>query len=232
MKTCDLDFLKNVQVPLKTSSYTPILHQDIIQEFEEQAYKNNFDIKYRDYSYDRGGQKMISKFGIEYDNNPELGIQVAIANSYDKSMSAKIAVGAIVWICSNGMISSSDYMTVRKHTGMADIIVNNKLTEYIGRFNEEFMAVNSDKIQLETIDITRKTASELVGRMFMDDKIINATQLSIVKDQMYHSNNFKDMTAWSMYNWVTEALKQNNHSMNYIDSHIKFHRFMKENVLV
>lgn len=232
MKVCDLEFLSNVVVPQKTNSYTPILHKDIINEFEEQAYKNNFNITHRDYSYDRGGQKMISRFGIVHEDSQDMGIQVAIANSYDKSMSAKIAVGAIVWICENGMISSSDYMAIRKHTGMADIIVNNKLSEYIGRFDEEFKKVNSDKLRLQEIEINRQTSSELIGRMFLDDKIINATQLSIIKDEMYHSNNFKEMTAWSMYNWVTEALKRNNHSMHYIDSHIKFHRFITKNVLV
>ena len=76
------------------------------------------------------------------------------------------------------------------------------------------------------LSITKQ--SELLGRLFVEEKILDSQQLSIVKSEIEDpSFNYgvDPDTAWMFYNNVTHALKKT-HPRNWMDHQSKFHSFM------
>jgi hypothetical protein len=83
------------------------------------------------------------------------------------------------------------------------------------------------------ITLSIKEQAELIGRLFIDEKLINVEQLSCVKNEIevpsYNYNADKD-NAWTFYNHVTMALKKS-HPRNWLSDQQKFHEFMTTSVL-
>jgi len=67
-----------------------------------------------------------------------VGFRVIVVNGYDGSSSFKFYHGAIDFFCTNGMVTGSYNMTVKRHTsGFSIPNLTNKLTESISTFYKE-----------------------------------------------------------------------------------------------
>lgn len=221
----DLVKIKEIPLPAKTDSYSPVAHADIIESVYEQLDKANLVVKSSNVKFARNGQQMIGTMAIEsYDS--EMGFKIALRNSYDKSMSVGFASGGNVWVCSNGSISG-DIKLVRKHTGLVNQEIKLKIIESINAFEPALEELIVDREKLKTVELSKRLQAELVGRMFLEQDIITSTQINIIKREMDFSEHFKDNTLWSLYNWTTESLKQS-HPSSYIEDHVKVHKFLTE----
>ena len=81
---------------------------------------------------------------------------------------------------------------------------------------------------LQEIALTKEQYAELRGRLYIIDKIIIPTQLSIISKEIDQPTfkDFEDLNAWSLYNHVTYSLK-NSHPSTYLDQHTEFHNFIE-----
>jgi hypothetical protein len=219
----------DVEIPLSTISYAPISHREIIDGIKEQLDIKGFKILTSNYKCNGSGTKVIGYYGIEHTDS-EIGIMMAFRNSYDKTMSAGIAIGGQVWICENGMISG-DISLIRRHTGAASKIVNNKIIESIDTFETSFKSIIEDRDRMKSDSITKKTCAELLGRMYIEEKMITSTQLDIIKQELDFSKDFKGGTVWDFYNNCTESLKESN-VYNYMKDHINVHNFIKKELIL
>jgi hypothetical protein len=217
-----------IPVPAKTLSYSPISHGEIIEGIKEQLDIKGFKIKTTNYHANHEGTKLIGYYGIEHTDS-ELGIMIAFRNSYNKTMSAGLAIGGQVWICSNGIVSG-DISLIRKHTGAAISVVKNKIIDSINEFDISFNSIIADRNLMKERDITKKTCSELLGRMYIEEKMITSTQLDIIKNELYYSKDFTNDTVWDFYNNITESLKTSTLN-NYLGDHVKVHNFIKKELL-
>lgn len=220
--------LLEVPVPNKTLTYSPISHREIIEGIKEQLDIKGFKIKTSNYKANHEGTKLIGYYGIEHTDS-ELGIMMAFRNSYNKTMSAGLAIGGQVWICENGVISG-DISLIRKHTGAASSIVKNKIINSINEFDISFNSIIADRNLMKERDITKKICSELLGRMYIEEKMITSTQLDIIKNELYYSKDFTNDTVWDFYNNITESLKTSTIN-NHLSDHVKVHNFIKKELL-
>jgi hypothetical protein len=62
----------------------------------------------------RQGNQLFALLNFKKDHN-ELGLSVAFRNSYDRSMSIGLAIGASVFICDN-LALNGDIAVMKKHT--------------------------------------------------------------------------------------------------------------------
>ena len=92
------DFLFNVPLPIKTDSYSPVSHKNIIEATYEQLDKHNLVVNNEFFNIDKEGRKLIGGLDIIHPDVPHLGMRLALRNSYDKSMSVAFAAGAVAWI--------------------------------------------------------------------------------------------------------------------------------------
>lgn len=218
-----IEQLDTIAPPIRTASYSPILHRDLAEAVLDLAHKQGFKNRNANYDIARDGNIMRGIFAFEGDD-PEMDMQVGILNSYDKSKTVTIGLGSQVFICQNGMVSA-DYILKRKHTGSVVLDVLNMIDESLKKLYDEYRRNIEVKEILTKVEITKVEYSQLIGKMFLNDGIITSTQLNIVKREFEGSKLFPEPTAWSMYNHVNQALKSG-HPADYISQHIGLHQFM------
>lgn len=224
-----LDALSAVPAPEQTNTYKPILHKDLDLLTKDLLQKNNYDLKDTTYLTARNGQQAIGKYNINFGGDKEMGLMIAWNNSYDKTTTVKYAIGANVFVCSNGMVAGDMGAYKHRHSGDVQVITPQMIEDYIKTSADTFAQMVKDRERMKEISITKKTCAELIGRMFVDDQIITVNQLSVIKNEIikpsfdYGIEN----TAWNLMNDVTHALKQS-HPQHWMKQHIDTYKFMKE----
>ena len=86
------EFLFNVPLPMKTYSYSPFSHKNIIEATYEQLDKYNLIVNNEFFNINGDGRKLIGGLDIIHSDVPHLGMRLAFRNSYDKSMSVAFSL--------------------------------------------------------------------------------------------------------------------------------------------
>ena len=220
--------LNMITWPSFESSYTPISHSNVLDMLREEGDKNNLVLSNLKMIGNNSGTKLLGIMDVIGDDL-NYGMRVAFRNSYDKSIPFGLALGAVVFICSNSVIAGEvNYR--RKHVGDAITDTKEYISEGLKYIKETYIKSIKDADRLSGIGITAPVAYELIGKMFIEEEIINSMQLNIVKDQLLNSQNFTpitahNFTAWDLYNAVTESLKKS-HPATYIADHANLHQLM------
>lgn len=222
------DFLLNQPVPYDTRTYKAFENKAIIENTLEGIERSGFKLKNELYYANNKGTQCLGRYGIELTDS-KIGVQIAFHNSYDKVLSLKYAVGEVVFICTNGSVSGSDGSFKSKHSGDIQLITPMKMEEFIYKSADKFQNILQRKQRFQEIEISKKTCAELVGRMFVEEEIINTTQLSIIKKEIDNpSFNYDvDNTLWNFWNHCTYAM-QETHPKDYIDKSLKLYNLFEE----
>jgi len=225
--------LCNADLPLHGKTYTVIPHRSIIDHTEHLLRENNFIIKKKTFKSNTNAKIAQGIYQIVSTQDPDMGMMFAWTNSYDKSTRFQCGIGAYVFVCNNGMIHGDMATFARKHTGSADIEVQNQISSQVKYAKKHFNQLIHDKNQFKSQNLSKKEQSELVGRLFIEEEIIDATQVSTIKREMNKPSfnyNCNINSAWSFYNHVTHALKTS-HPRSWMTGQQKFHKFMTTELL-
>lgn len=219
MKVTKTD-LKTIPVPEKTTTYTPIPHAKIIKLIKKAVKK--YDLVIMDEKYALTSNKAVAlgkiTFVGEYvDVNPQL----AWLNSYNKTRAFKIAVGAEVFICSNGMVIG-DLKMNRKHTGDAMTQVAEMIDTVIQGIIKFSKSIHKDVQSMKYNKMNEEDAAKILGELFLSN-VLTSAELNKIKKELHNSNNFNQLdnamfSLWDMYNHITEVTK-NCHPTKYIEKH-------------
>ena len=233
------DYLVNSPLPNHGNTYTVIPHKTIIKHTHDLLTSNGFEIERELYRSNMNAQVAQGIYHIKSvndqlrDNEDDIGIMFAWTNSYDKSTRFQCAIGGYVFVCLNGLVSGDMANFARKHTGNADAEVQVQISSQIKHAGKFFTKLCMDKDSMRQVKLPIKDQAELLGRLFVDDDLLDATQLSCVKNEIakpsYHYNADQE-NAWTFYNHVTLALKKS-HPRTWMSDQQKFHDFMTANVL-
>lgn len=218
--------LSLVPVPEKTRTYMPISHIDLDSLIRETIDKNNFQIQSTEYLTAKQGNQSIGKYNLTYGGDPDMGLMIASQNSYDKTTTVKFAIGGHVFVCSNGMVMGDMGAYKHKHAGSVQELTPTTIEEYIKNADDIFQKMIISKNRMKEIEVTKKTCAELVGRMFVEERIITPNQLSVVREEIikpsfdYGTKN----TLYNLYNDCTYAVKES-HPMYWLSNHIAINDF-------
>lgn len=221
-------FLLDIEKPQITRSYAPIEHRVFITEIQEQLDKQGLKICDKKYSTNGKGTVLTGEYGIcHVDNTDEEAIMsIGFQNSYNKTMKAGLYSGMLVLVCKNGMYTRKQGgVYQRKHTGTALQDLRAQIVTTIENTQNGFQALVEEREAMKVMNLSKQTIATLVGDMYLNEGIINSTQLQIIKREMQYSEVFKGNTAWNMFNWVTESIKIS-HPANYIKAHLKAHTYI------
>jgi hypothetical protein len=234
----DKDYLVRAALPNYGDTYTVISHQYVINTTKQMLANSGFVIEKETYIANRNARvaqgiyyiRPINSNDKDIQNETELGMMFAWTNSYDKSTKFQCAVGARVFVCSNGMLCGEiDF--ARKHTGSADVEVRTQISNQLKRAELAFKDIIKDVNALKQAPLSQKKQAELMGRLFVND-MLGPRQMQIVKQEMDKpSYNYGDReNAWAFYNHVTHALKTT-HPRSWLSDTKNFHDFMSAEVL-
>jgi len=220
------DILINAHVPAETRTYKPISHQQLIDLTLESIHQAGFTLDKETYSAARDGQVANGRYTISNVADSEMQLQIGWQNSYDKSMSVKFAIGTRILVCSNGCVSGDYGAFRRKHVGEVQTFTPSAITEYIKQSGEVFTRIQSDRESMKNIEVTKRATAELIGRMIIEQDIIESTQLNIIRREIDNPsfNYGAPGSMWELYNYTTYAMKQI-HPSNWMNNHKKAHSF-------
>lgn len=219
-------------IPARTISYSPIAHATFLDTLRLKLNEGGYNVAGQRMYVNGAGTKLVGFYDVERigETVPDdfaFRMSIGFKNSYDKSMTAALVVGATVIICGNGMISGDLISFRRKHTGTAPEELQQKMQEAILSMNSSFLRLISDAEIMKNYELTRKQKAEILGVMYFEKEIVTPTQLSIVKKELNTSPNFSGNTLWDLYNNVTESLKRS-YPLRFVEDHIRLHDFMSD----
>ena len=227
------DFLVAAPLPNHGKTYTVIPHKDVIETTKTLLNISGFTITKELYRANMNAKVAQGVYHLASTKDEEMGMMFAWTNSYDKSTRFQCAVGAFVNVCSNGMLCGDMANYARKHTGKADHDIHTQISSQIKSADKYFDKLIDDKNNMRKIFLPKKQQAELVGRLFLDEEIIDASQVSVIKAEMkdpsYHYS--ADLNnAWTFYNHVTHSFKKS-HPRTWMSDQVKFHEFMTAELL-
>jgi Domain of unknown function (DUF932) len=221
-------FLTSVPLPKETKSYSPVPHKVVIETILEEMDKANIKVVSENYISGRDGKQAEMHYQLA-GGDKEMAIRLIAHNSYDKTMPLRVALGAHVFICRNGMVVGDMGTFKRKHTGSVLEDFKQDMGMHIERAGETFKRMRKDRERMKEIEMTKRTTSELMGRLFLEEAIITSTQLNIIKREIENpSFNYGiEGSLWNDYNAVTVALRDSIPSQN-MKQHIQLHEFIQK----
>ena len=226
--SCSADYLAAAKFPNHGSTYTVIRHKFLIDASRSLLKTHGFDIVNEEYKATGDCNIAQGIYHIKSQQDPELGMMFAWTNSYNKQIRFQCGIGAYVFVCNNGMVAGDMSTYARKHTGNADSEAFNQIMSQIKNANKHYTKLVNDKEAMKNVSLSSKEQAELVGRLFIEEELLDSSQVSCIKKEMnkpsYNYNIGQD-TGWAFYNHVTHALKMS-HPRSWMSDQQKFHEFM------
>ena len=228
-------------IPWNNGTYTPISNMFIMEMINSKLRNAGLVVRNEEFKAARNKEGLVKGVIGSYDistPDSDFGQRVMFRNSYDKSMSFAFVAGMVVWICTNGCIKG-EYQYKRVHRGVIMEETSTTQEAIIENINGGFQMLQASfektSVQLrelQHLEISPTESYDILGKLFFEQQVISITQLSTIKREFEHSNNFrhlgdKDFTAYDLYNHITESLKQS-HPLTYINDHIKTHALFEE----
>lgn len=220
--------IKSIPLPQHGKSYTVISHEHVINETKLHLGNEGLEITKEIYKSTLDGQVVQGIYHLNTAADPEIGMMFAWSNSYNKLLRFKCAIGARVFVCSNGMISGDIANYNRKHIGSSAVAeVTNSIKGQIDNASKYYAQLVEDKEYLKTVTLSSKDSASVLGRLFADENLLTLTQVGQVKREMdkpSYTYNAAPNSAWTLYNHITLSLKDS-HPLQYLSNHQKVHDF-------
>lgn len=220
------DILLNATVPTETRTYKPVTHQQLIDLTLKSIDDAGFKLDKEMYSAARDGGVANGRYTISNVADSEMQLQIGWQNSYDKTMSLKFAIGTRILICSNGCVSGEYGAFKKRHKGDIQDFAPHAITEYIKYAGDVFSLMQMERDRMKQVELNKRTTAELIGRMFIEDQIIQSTQLNIIKKELdaptydYGAPG----SLWELYQYTTYSMKGLHPSL-WMESHVNAHSF-------
>ena len=176
------ELLINAELPQQTKTYKPISHQQLMDLTLESIHSAGFELGTELYSSARAGNVANGRYTIKNVADSEMELQIGWQNSYDRSMSLKFAIGTRILVCSNGCVSGDYGAFKRKHQGEIQTFTPTAITEYIKQAGDAFTKMQAEREVMKNREVTKRTSAELIGRMIIEENIIESTQLNIIRE--------------------------------------------------
>jgi hypothetical protein len=201
---------KDAVIPALTETYSPVAHSELIYLLEKQLGADGYEVKNNFVQQSYNGEQIFGTMSLRKETGiagDDLAQTMAYQNSYNKRLPIRLVSGGRVFICSNGMIVG-DIITFRKHTGDVFPALKEMIKIAIVRMEEDFEKTQRDVLVMKETELTTTLAAELIGRMFVEERILNSNEVNEVARQLRKPKfeEFKANTLWSLYNHATYAL--------------------------
>lgn len=216
-------------IPEETRTYKPVTHGQLMELTEKALNEVGFIIDTEHYTSARGGMVANAKYTIANLRDPEMQLQIAWQNSYNKSLSLKFAIGAKVFICGNGSVSGDMGSFKKKHQGTVQEFTPAAITEYIKRAGDVFKRMQKERDIMKTVELDNHTIGSIVGRAFLFEDFISSTELNIIARELKRPTYSYGApgSLWELYQFFTYAMKEVHPSL-WMENHVKAHKFFTQ----
>lgn len=200
-----------VPIPPATDSYVPLPFESFLTRIEKQLAVEGIIVKEQQLALSNNGQRMFGLLGLEMPGNAanDYRCVLGLRNSYDKSMSTGVCVGASVFVCDN-LSFNGEVTFARKHTANMMRDLSWLIAETVSQLPTRFLAQSKTFESYREAEITDSQAHDLIVRLF-DSGAINLGDIRNVLQEWREPKHIEfanaGKTVWRLFNAATESIK-------------------------
>lgn len=223
-----------VAPPTETATYVPLSYESFLTRIEKQLAVEGMTVKEESLALSKDGQRMFGLLALEMPGHEHRSYRcvLGLRNSYDKSCSTGVCIGASVFVCDN-LSFNGEVTFSRKHTTNLMRDLSFLITETVSRLPGKFMAQSQTFDAYYNTDISDLRAHDLIIRM-VDEGAINVSDIRTVLKEWREPRHPEfagcGKNAWRLFNAATEAIKGDLWRLPARTS--KLHRVLDANCLV
>ena len=223
------ELLLSTPLPEQTNTYKPISHEQLIDLTLTGIEKSGFKLETELYSSANQGNIANGRYIISNVADNEMKLQIGWQNSYNKQLTLKFALGTQIIICKNGMVSGDFGAFKKKHVGEIQTFAPQAITEYIKSAGEAFKRIQVEREAMKQIEVDKRIISELIGRLYIEEELIQSTQLNIIRRELKKpTHNYGAQgSLWELYQFTTFSMKEI-HPRLWMENHMNVHKFFAE----
>ncbi len=197
-----------IPTPEATETWQPIPHSDVVDVAESTLNRHGFEIIDSAFGIkgDDGAQ-MFATLDLQSKINAEVRVAVGLANSTDKTLSAKFCAGERVLVCSN-LCFGGEVDIAAKHTLNGREMFETRIDAAVAGLEPFIMASTQRIARLSGRIIDRDEANSIMLRAF-ESGLISSRQLMPLVNEWRNPKHedFEPRTLWSLQNAYTEIMK-------------------------
>jgi len=203
-----LDDIASMPVPQPTKTYTPVPQATLYKMWSTDLAEVGYNIQSEEHWASNDKDEFISIVTVGRPNNRdgvgEWSWQAALINSYNKQVSIRTAVGASVFVCTNGCLSAEFAMRAKHTTHVWDRI-EGFIARSVDNMSERLNSINRLFLAYKAADASSDRQVEHVICRAYKSGIIPASGIGQVLDHWWTPEHpeFKDRNVWSLYNAFT-----------------------------
>jgi len=197
-----------VKVPGATDSYIPVSHYHLADKLVNMSTDilRDYVLVGENYAVARQGNQMFAVLKFQRDES-SMALSIAFRNSYDRSMSLGLAIGASVFVCDN-LALEGNIVIMRKHTKNVWNELEDLAITTLYKSQKTFSQIVANSGLLKKQRLQNDEAFMFMG-MLLGYNIISVRQFTVLKEQWLRPTHpeFEERNMWSFFNATTESLK-------------------------
>lgn len=197
-----------IKVPEATESYIPVSHYHLADKLVTISTDilRDYVLVGENYAVARQGNQMFAALKFQKDDS-DMALSIAFRNSYDRSMSLGIAIGATIFVCDN-LALQGDIVIMRKHTKNVWNELEDLTIATLYKSQKTFDQIVADSGLLKKQMVQNDEAFMFMG-MLLGYNIISVRQFTVLKEEWLHPKHseFEERNMWTFFNATTESLK-------------------------
>ncbi len=220
-----------VPIPKATATYAPVPHVDLVELLRERVEDLvDMPILRQGYGLNREGRQLFGVITLDA-GDTQSALSIGVRNSYDKSLSVGVSLGASVFVCDNLCFSGSDVTVLRKHTTNVWVDILDQVDTALLKAADAHKAITEDFATMAAVEVDERAGYEALGLAF-GTRVISGQQLKVAVNDWRRPRHevFADRNAWSLYNCLTEALKLGD-AGGRIARQVRTHAFMMDEIV-
>ena len=187
-------------------------YESLVTRIEKQLAVEGIRITDQKLALAQNGQRLFGLMQVEMPQFPtrDYGCVLGLRNSYDKSCSTGLCIGASVFVCDNLSFRGSQITFQRKHTANLLRDLSWIITETIAKLPTQFESQSRIFELYRATEFSDQQAHDLVIR-FYDQHAVNVTDIPAVlrewREPRHPEFAEAGKSAWRLFNAATETIK-------------------------
>jgi hypothetical protein len=217
-----------VPVPAHTQSWKPVSYADAIGYLYQQTERIlGLEVESEQYGLNKNGDQMFALLTLKTDREDN-GLSIGLRQSYNKSLSLGVAVGAQVFVCDNLCFSGDAFKVLRRNTVNVWSDFRALLTTQISNALGHYADVNAEVDHMRGIPCPERRGFAILG-VAIGEGVLTPTQATVAYEDWKRPRHedFAERNLYSLYNCATEGLKKGAPG-RVLDRHARAHAFFTE----
>jgi len=200
-----------VPVPPATATYVPLPYESFLTRIGKQLTVEGITVKEEHLALSANGQRLFGLLALTLPGvrQQDYGCVLGLRNSYDKSVSSGLCVGASVFVCDN-LSFQGEVAFTRKHTARLLRDLSWMITEMVAQLPARFAEQSAAFEAYRQTELDDARAHDLLIQM-LDRRVLCATELPHVLKEWRTPRHAEfaapGKTLWRLFNAATETIK-------------------------